>query len=464
MRLTILQPVPGARAMRKAYRDEVAVLGAVLRRQGHEVTLILFDRFDEGAVAAAILEAHPELILIHVESLAADLAFRAAGAVAEARGAPLIAFGPHARLCPDECLSMTGAEAVAVGHADVTIPPYIESRGRSLDSPRAPGLWVKCETGIMRNPPPRPPATLADQPPPARDLYPPEQMLDPSGLAYCGVARGGEDAGLEVFGPAAPHAAWSTASWPARHRPIDACLQEMVAVTEEQFDIGGWRIGNERWASSPKWLAEFTERYRRQIALPLRTTLYAPDVKDQGAALLARAGCEEVLINVGSASTFIRNEVLGLGVSSEAIVAAFDALRRTHVPTVARVEIGAPYETAVTLEETAALLKRLDPDRVEAVLHFPAGGSRAYKIAKENGWLVPDPAAAHRAGLPALTLPAFSAEDLQAACELLPYVVHRPRIVPLLRFARRVKMGKRGTAYDLVVKPLIAPPRRRKMK
>jgi hypothetical protein len=464
MKLTILQPVPGTRAMRQAYRDEVAVLGAVLRQRGHAVTLVLFDRFDESAVAAAILEAQPEIILIHVESLAADLAFRAAGAVAETRGAPLIPFGPHARLCPDECLSMTGAEAVAVGQADFAIPPYLESRGWSLDSPRAPGLWVKCETGVMRNPPRRPPATLADQPPPARDLYPPEHMLDPTGLAYGGVSRGGEDAGLEVAGTATPGAAWSAASWPARHRPVAACLQEMRLVTDEQLDIGGWRIGNERWASSPKWLAEFTERYRREIGLPFRTALYAPDVKDHGAALLARAGCEEVAINVGSASTFIRNEVLGLGISSETIVAAFDALRRVRVPTVARVEIGAPYETAVTLEETTALLKRLDPDRIEAVLHFPAPGSRACKIAKENGWLVPDPAAAHLAGLPAVAVPALSAEEIRAACELLPYVVHRPRIVPLLRFARRVKMGTRGTAYDLVVKGLIAPPRRRKRK
>ena len=464
MKLAILQPVPGARAMRNAYRDEVAVLGAVLRRRGHTVALILFDRFDESAVGAALLETRPELILIYVESLAADLACRAAGAVAEARGSPLIPFGPHARLSPDECLSLTGAEAVAVGHADFTIPPYLESRGRSLDSPRAPGLWVKCETGVMRNPPPRPPATLADQPPPARDLYPPEQMLDPAGLAYGGVARGGEDAGLEVAASGAPASPWSVSSWPTRHRPVQACIAEMLAVTDEQLDIGGWRVGNERWASSPQWLAEFTARYRREIALPLRTALYAPDVKDQGAALLARAGCEEVAIHLGSASTFIRNEVLGLGVSSEAIVAAFDSLRRARVPTVARVEIGAPYETAVTLEETASLLKRLDPDRVEAVLHFPAPGSRSYRIAKENGWLVPDPAAAHLAGLPAVALPSLSAAEIQTACELLPYVVHRPRIVPWLRFARRVKMGKRGTAYDLVVKPLMAPPHRKKKK
>jgi hypothetical protein len=461
MRLVIVQPVPGARAMRRAYRDEVAALGAALRQRRHAVTLLLFDRFDENAVASAIRDAQPELILMYVEGLAADLAFRAAGAVAASRGAPLIPFGPHARLCPDECLSMAGAEAVAVGHADFTIPPYLQMRGRSLDLPRAPGLWVKCETGVMRNPPPRPPATLADQPPPARDLYPPEQMLDPAGLAWCSVARGGEDAGLEVPVQADPAAAWSTASWPTRHRPVDACVAEMLAVADEQIDIGGWRIGNERWASSPKWVADFTGRYRKDIALPLHTTLYAPDVKDQGAALLARAGCEEVVLNVGSASTFIRNEVLGLGISTEAIVGAFDALRRARVPTVARIQIGAPYETGVTLEETVALLKRLDPDRVEAVLHFPAPGSRSYRVAKENGWLVPDPAAAYLAGVPAVKVPALSAEEISAACELLPYVIHRPRLVPLLRFARRVRMGRRGTAYDLVVKPLLAPPHRR---
>jgi hypothetical protein len=464
MRIVILQPVPTARAMRRAYRDEVAVLGAVLRGERHEVTLMLFDRFDEAAVARALLESRPEIILLYVEGLAADMAFRAAGAVASARGAPLIPFGPHATLCPDECLSMTGAEAVAVGQADFAIPPYLESRQKSLDSVRTPGLWVKCETGVMRNPPPRPPATLADQPPPARDLYPPEQMLDPAGLAYVGVSRGGEDAGLDVLIASGPAAAWSAASWPTRHRPVDACIREMVLVADEQLDLGGWRIGNERWTSSPGWLAEFAERYRREVALPFRTTLYAPDVKDQGAALLARAGCEEAALNVGSASAFIRNEVLGLGVSSEAIVAAFDTLRRAGVPTVARVEIAAPYETAVTLEETTTLLKRLDPDRVEAVLHYPAPGSRSCKVAKENGWLVPDAAAAHLAGEPAVSLPTLSAEQLRETCELLPYVVHRPRLVPLLKMARRVKMGKRGTAYNLVVKPLLAPPCRKRRK
>jgi len=458
MNLAIVQPVPDAPAAQRAYRDEVAALGAALRGRGHTVSLVLVTPSDEAALVQTMAENRPEAVLMYVESLAADVAARAAGAVASALGAPLIPFGPHARLCPGECLSLAGAEAVAVGPADFTVPAYVETRGSSLDSSRTPGFWVKCETGVMQNPVPPPPASLADRPAPARDLYPPELALDAAGFAYVGVARGGEP-------PSAPSAAAppmpGAAGWPLRHRPVAQVMEEILAVTEAQFDLGGWRIGNERWIASPQWLAEFAERYAREVGLPIRTTLYAPDVKDHAAGLLKRAGCEEAVIPVGSASNLIRNEILGMNVSAEDLVAAFQALRRAGVRSVARVEVGSPYETPVTLDETALLLQRLDPDRVEAVLHYPEPGSYAHKVAKENGWLVSDPAAAHLAAAPALVPPGLTAEEIATWCELLPYVVHRPRIVPLLRLARRVRIGKYGTVYDLVAKPFLVPPMRR---
>ena len=462
MDLVILQPVADARAAKRAYRYEAAVLAAALRERGHAVSLAVVTPADEADLAAAMVEVRPGLVLIYIEALAADVAARAAGAVASALGAPLIPFGPHARLCPDRCLSLPGAEAVAVGPADFTIPSYIEARGSSVDSLRTPGFWVKCETGVMRNPPPPPPDDLAAAPMPARDLYSSEQMLDSAGFAPVTVARGGE---AQTAGRPAPERPEQpmVAAWPLRHRPVDACIEEMRRVAEAQLDLGGWRIGNSRWVSLPGWLSDFADRYRKKIGLPIRTTLHAPDVKDQAARLLARAGCEEVTVPVGSASNLIRNEVLGMDVPAGAVVKAFSALRRAGVRTVARVQVGAPYETAVTLDETTALLGRLEPDRVEAVLHYPEPGSRAERIARENGWLVPDPAAAHLAGEAAVVPPSLSADAIAAACEFLPYLVHRPRIVPLLRLARRVRIGRRGTAYDLILKPFLAPPVRRKV-
>ncbi|HUU12013.1 MAG TPA: hypothetical protein VM431_15930 [Phycisphaerae bacterium] len=461
MNLAIVQPMADARAASRPYRDEVAVLAAALRQEGHGVSLVRVGPAEEADLAAAMAESRPDLVLMYVEGLAADAAVRAAGVVASVRGTPLIAFGPHARMCPNPCLSLPGAEAVAVGPADFTVPAYLERRGRTVDSLRAPGLWVQCETGTMRNPLPAPPASLVAQPMPARDLYLSDQVLDSAGFAPITVARGGET------GPAATatvHGAPGSAGWPARHRPVDAVLDEMARVADEQLDLVGWRIGNARWMASPQWLAEFADRYQKQVRLPIRTTLHAPDVKDQGAALLARIGCEEAVVPIGSASHLIRNDVLGMDVPEGAIVMAFTALRCAGIRTVARVEVGAPYETSITLDETAALLGRLEVDRVEAVLHYPEPGSGVEKIAKENGWLVPDPTAAHLAGRPAVVPPSLSADAIVTACELMPYIVLRPRIVPLLRWARRVKIGRRGTAYDLLVKPFLAPPMRRKKR
>ncbi len=463
MNIVILQPVADAPAAARAYRNETAVLAASLRRCGHTVSLAVVTAADEIDLASAMAEVRPDVVLIHIEAPAADLAARAAGTVASALGAPLIPFGPHARLCPNRCLSLPGAEAVAVGPADATIPAYLEARATRVDSLRTPGLWVKCETGVMRNAPPPPPDDLSGAASPARDLYLSEQMLDSAGFAPVTVACGGE---ARAAGRAAPDgpAPPATGAWPVRHRPVDACLEEMRRVAEEQLDLGGWRVGNTRWVSSPAWLAEFANRYRKQIRLPIRTTLHAPDVKNKAASLLAHAGCEEVTIPVGSASNLIRNDVLGMNVPEGTVVRAFSALRRAGLRTVARVEIGAPYETSVTLDETTALLGRLEPDRVEATLHYPAPGSDAEQIARENGWLAPDPAAAHLAGRPAVVSPSLPADAIAAACELLPYLVNRPRIVPLLRLARRVRIGRYGTVYDLVLKPFLAPPVRPKKR
>jgi len=459
MRLLFIQPVVDARTRRCPYRHAVAMLGAVLRRCGHTVSLLAPDSASDASFAAAVADHSPELVLLYVDSLAADLACRVADVLRTTAPVPLIAFGPHATLCPDACLSMSGVEAVALGPADTMVPAYLDARGRGPEFLRTPGLWVNGGTGVMRNPPPRPPRNLVDQPEPAHDLY--AEILDPAGYAEVRVARGGDSDGSadEPSLPPSETAGWPTsAAWPMMLRPVTSVLAEMLALAETHLDLTGFRITNDRWACLPPWLAEFGPRYRKMVDLPLRTTLHAPDLGDTAVRLLKEAGCEEVALRVGSGSTFIRNEILGLAASTESIESAFAALRQARIRTAALVEVGTPYETTVTLDETVALLRRLEPDRVEASLYWPAPGSHAFAIAKENGWLVADSAAAHLAGAPALALPGLKADALVTAATCLPYQVVRPRIVPLIRAARRVKLGSHGTLYETLLRPLLGPP------
>jgi len=469
MDLAILHPVPGPAWAARAYRDEVVLLAACLHRGGHAVSLTVVTPAESADLAAAVAEAHPDLVLMFAEGLAADAAARTAGAVASALGVPLVVFGPYARRCPDACLSLPGAEAVAVAHAPQVVPAYLEARAARVDSIRAAGMWVTCETGVMRNPVPPPPDSLADEPLPLRRLYGSEQTLDGAGLAPIVAARGRE--GGEVSAPAGPSAGPAgppdaapmpgPTPWPVLHRPLEAVLREMQDLAIDQLDLGGWRIGNTRWASEADWLAGFAGRYPREVGLPIRTTLHPADVTAETAGLLARAGAEEVRLPLGSASHLIRTEAIGMDASPEQVQAAVAHLRKAGVRSAVRVQVGAPYETEVTLEETVDLLRRIDPDRVEARLHWPEPGSKAEAVAREHGWLAPDPSAAYLAGEPAVRLPSLPAEAIREARDLLPYRVHRPGLVPFLRLARRVRIPWKGTAWEWLVRPLLAPPVRK---
>jgi radical SAM superfamily enzyme YgiQ (UPF0313 family) len=462
MKLAIFQPVADDRSRQCPYRDDIATLAAALRARHHNVTLIVMDSCDDTDLTSFIATTRPELVLIYVDSLSADLAFRIAGVIDQVHGSPLIPFGPHASLAPDDCLSMRGAEAVAVGPADLTIPRYLALR-INLDHVRASGLWVKCETGIMRNPPPAPPESLAGEPLPARDLYDFEKVIDSAGFVQVRAARGGEGGASIAPGAQPPMTGWpATAAWPVLHRPVEAVIEEMAAIADAHIDLVGFRVGNERWTANLDWLGKFAETFKARVGLPLRTTLYAPDVTTESATILAQAGCEEVRVQVGSGSALMRNEMLGLAFQDAAAEAAFVALHMAGIPSVACVEVGAPYETRATLDQTVNFLKRLRPDRVEARLHFPAPGTNAWKASREHGWLVPDLAAAHLAGRPALALPRITADEQVTACETMPYSVLKPMTAHLIRLGRRVRIGRRGTMYDLVVKPFLSPPVRRR--
>jgi len=466
MNLAIVQPVPQPQPPGPVYRDEVALLGARLTRAGHTVRLTVTTASDANPLADRMADTRPDLVLMAVEGLAADAAVRAAGTCAAVLGAPVVAFGPHARRCPDACLSLAGSEAVAVAPADQVVPAYVEARGGRVDSIRTAGLWIKGETGVMRNPAPPPPESLADEPLPARGLYRTDQTLDAAGFAPIVAARGGEappaaEPSAPAGGPPLPGPQTGPAPWPVLHRPLDAVLQEMHEVGHAQLDLGGWVVGNHRWASDADWLAAFAARYAREVRLPIRTTLDPADVTPQTTGLLAQARCEEVRLPLGSASNLIRREVLGLDVTPEAVGAAVERLRDAGIRSAVDVEIGAAYETQVTLDETAAVVRRLDPDRVRVTLHWPEPGTAAERVAEEHGWLVPDPRAAWLAGRPAVVTPSLSEDVLLRTREFLPWQVLRPGIVPLLRLAWRVRIPGRGSAYDWVVTPLLGPPLRK---
>ncbi|NIA22492.1 MAG: hypothetical protein GWP05_11145, partial [Anaerolineaceae bacterium] len=169
--------------------------------------------------------------------------------------------------------------------------------------------------------------------------------------------------------------------------------------------------------------------------------------------LLKQAGCYEVELEVLSGSDFIRNDIFNLDLSDRQIIRAFAACREAGLKTRAMVQIGLPYDTVVTIEQTGKLLRRAGTDAVEVQVYYPLPGTKAYELCHENGWLSGRDAAAHFAGQSTLDMPGLDASTIKRYTTLLPHLVRHPKAWPALMKLERIHLGRRSLA-DLVA-PLL---------
>jgi radical SAM superfamily enzyme YgiQ (UPF0313 family) len=69
------------------------------------------------------------------------------------------------------------------------------------------------------------------------------------------------------------------------------------------------------------------------------------------------------------------------------MIEAVGALRDAGLRVAARVFVGNPYESEVTIEKTLALVRRARPDEVHPAVYYPTPGTRAAETCADNGWI-----------------------------------------------------------------------------
>jgi radical SAM superfamily enzyme YgiQ (UPF0313 family) len=185
------------------------------------------------------------------------------------------------------------------------------------------------------------------------------------------------------------------------------------------------------------WLAEFVEAYRRKHSLPWRAHLPLAAVTPEVARLLAEGGCTRVHTHLGSGNRFIRQEVLAMKVSDAEVVRATGLLRAAGMKVAATVFVGCPYETEITLEHTVTLATQAGFDRVEGKVFYPAPGTRAAEVCRENGWLTGRGEECYWSGRSVLNMPALSAGQIEAVAEKFPSLLKRSGAAKLRKLLAR---------------------------
>ena len=414
----------------------LGVLASLLQQQGHTLTLAALPGFAPHRIREAIISDRPEYLLVELTPFSLTAARRTVVDIAEKYKLPVVALGPAATARPGPSLSQPGVEAVFVGEYEVTAVEYFRAVEQGESPSGIPGAWVRDDQRAAKGPPRPPVQGLEVLPFPDRELFQYARHVDRTGEADVQVSRGCprwcahclNDWFLELY---------EEFGHTVRRRSPQNVLEEIARLLEEYDGIHRLRLTGHSAVTDEPWLAEFVEAYRRKHSLPWRAHLPLAAVTPEVARLLAEGGCTRVHTHLGSGNRFIRQEVLAMKVSDAEVVRATGLLRAAGMKVAATVFVGCPYETEITLEHTVTLATQAGFDRVEGKVFYPAPGTRAAEVCRENGWLTGRGEECYWSGRSVLNMPALSAGQIEAVAEKFPSLLKRSGAAKLRKLLAR---------------------------
>lgn len=389
MRILVLQFAPDTRGRRlPRFEPQLGTLLALLRKRGHEPALCGLARFDEAGLKNALARHLPQLIYADISAVCVDAARRALQYVAGHEFVPVVAGGQFPTVDPESSLSLPHVQAIAVGEPDASLVTYLERMKDPTVGQVVSGVWLRDEKGLARPDLPHLVEELDSLPFAEREMFDYGSWIRETGQIEVAIGRGCPQQCAYCVNERVESMYEGAGTWVRRRSPANI-LAEIEQVRGRYEGVQSVRFLDHSYALSREWLETFLEAYAQRCKLPFRCHVRANACEPRMAETLARGGCYMADVEVISGSDFLRNEIFDMQLSEEQIVQTFADLRSADIRTRAIVYLGAPYESEPSMDETAALLKRIRPDTVDVRPFFPWPGTRARETANESGWLHP---------------------------------------------------------------------------
>ena len=296
--------------------------------------------------------------------------------------------GAHATYFPD-VIHTPGLDVICRGEGEDASVALCDALDRGEDHRHIEDLWVKHEGKVFRNPARALRRDLDDIPfPPRQLLYDYEPRLAMRPLKSFTTNRGCPFPCSYCFNPSLTE--HYGPSWKkVRIRSPENVVAEIAQVRAfGPLHVIGFR--ESIFVYSAKWLREFGELYRREIALPYYCHLRADMMTQEMVDLLAWSGCHTVNVGIETANEQLANEVLHRQIKMERLREGIGMLKRSGIVVFADNILGIPGGTLEDDYATLQLNIDLDVDYAAATLCTPYPGTGIAKYAVENGYFKGD--------------------------------------------------------------------------
>ncbi|MFT3769676.1 MAG: radical SAM protein [Minicystis sp.] len=382
----------------------ISILSAVLRRAGHETSLvfdpalfhdryyfdipILRDIFDrDDAVVDEIVAEKPDLLAFSVLTFTYTWALDIARRAKERLGVPVIFGGVHPSAVPEVCLENDCVDYVCVGEGEDAIVRLCDELGRGVHRPAAPipNLWWRDERGAtVRGPNASFIQDIDSLPFWDKELW---EDVVPIGMSYLTMtARGCPYRCTFCFNNFFAKLPGKSGGKYVRQRSVDRCLEELHAA-KARYDIQLVDFEDDIFTLDKAWLREFLPRYEREIGVPFSCLVHPRFMDDDMARWLADAGCVRVQMGIQSADEEYKRTVLLRLEKDSHLERALASMAKAGLSMKLDHILGLPGEPVTAQEAARELYVRYRPARVNTYWLSYLPGTDITKDALREGRL-----------------------------------------------------------------------------
>jgi anaerobic magnesium-protoporphyrin IX monomethyl ester cyclase len=296
--------------------------------------------------------------------------------------------GPHATFFP-EMIEEEGVDVVCRGEGEQAIVELAERLSSGKSIAEIQNLWVK-DNGRIRHNPPRPLVTDLDsiQHPDRQLVYAQDRWVREYPIKHFITTRGCPYDCTYCFNHALAEI-YSRESGGGSKRVRLRSVDDLIAEAKEvasQYPLQLVRFVSDIFILSRQWLAEFAEKFPKEIGLPFSCNVRANLIDEEVASLLKTGGCISVLMGVESGDEELRNRVLGRRMSTETIVNAAKCLHRQHIAIYSQNMLGLPGETFKQALSTMQLNSKIKAEFAWASIFQPYPRTRLGEYAVNKGY------------------------------------------------------------------------------
>lgn len=364
----------------------IMLTAALLKREGHRVSMVVAAREDPVAAAARL---RPDIVAYTVYTgthhYYLDVNRRIRAQVPEVMS---IFGGPHPTFFP-EMIQAEGVDGICIGEGEYATLDLMNALQSRAPIDGIANWWFRRDGQVTRNVlrPLLTPEQLDALPFADRDLLyeanPPSRattirpFITGRGCPYdCSFCF--NKAYSDLYGGKGRR---------TRRRSVDNVIREIKEV-RDRYPLHFITFMDDTFILNRQWLQEFSARYRAEIKLPFWCQVRANLVNDADIRLFKETGCVSVSFGLEAGNDEIRNRVLNRNMSREEIVEAGEVLRGQGIPFMTNNMLGLPSGSLATDWETLELNIACRPSYANVFLFQPYPKTGLGEWAQSEGWMV----------------------------------------------------------------------------